>query len=153
MKFMANWGTLVLVAGTLALGACANITPVTPPPVSDTAYSGYGVVQSIELVSEAATGIAGSGIGAGTIAGAVVGGIVGSQVGDGQGKTAAMVLGAAGGAYVGHELEKRNQQAVQGYKFTIRMDNGSSQTVTQTVNADIRVGERVRIVNGVVQRY
>jgi outer membrane lipoprotein SlyB len=88
-----------------------------------------------------------------TIAGAVVGGIVGSQVGEGQGKTAATVLGAAGGAYVGHEMEKRSQQQTQAYRFTIRMSNGAVQTMTQTTLADIRVGDRVMIENGVARRY
>jgi outer membrane lipoprotein SlyB len=84
----------------------------------------------------------------------VVGGIVGSQVGSGSGKTAATVIGAAGGAYAGHELEKRSQQQqTDAYKFTIRMNDGSYQTVTQTTSADIRVGDRVRIENGVAQRY
>lgn len=94
-----------------------------------------------------------TGIGAGTIAGAVIGGVVGNQVGSGSGNTAATVLGAAGGAYVGHELEKRNQQAREAYKFTIRMQDGTHQTVTQTTNADLRVGDRVQIDNGVVRRY
>ncbi len=94
-----------------------------------------------------------SGIGAGAVVGGVVGGILGHQVGSGQGNTAATVLGAAGGAYAGHEIEKRNQPQADAYKFTIRMRDGSYQTVTQTSIDDIRVGDRVRIDNGVARRY
>lgn len=113
-------------------------------------YAMYGTVQSIELVRQERTG---STIGLGTIAGAVVGGIVGNQIGSGKGNTAATVVGAAGGAYVGHELENRNQQQVDTYRVTIRMENGSHQTLIQDTSDDIRVGDRVRIENGVARRY
>ena len=73
-------------------------------------------MQSVELVRKD-----NSGVGAGTIVGAVVGGIVGNQVGKGRGNTAATVIGAAGGAYAEHEIEKRNQQPSNAYKLTIRM--------------------------------
>jgi len=145
------------LAAILALGACSN-TPFstsgsgTSYPQSNV-YPGYGVVQSIELVKQASTGIGGSGIGAGTVIGGVVGGVVGSQVGSGEGKTAATVLGAAGGAYAGHELEKRSQQQTNAYKITVRMNDGSYQTLIQSTSADLRVGDRVKIENGVAQRY
>lgn len=142
----------------LSASGCADMNGPTNTSGTGTtypqsgAYTSYGVVQSIELVRQDTAGNAG--IGVGTIAGAVVGGIVGSQVGSGSGKTAATVIGAAGGAYAGHELEKRSQQQqTDAYKFTIRMNDGSYQTVTQTTSADIRVGDRVRIENGVAQRY
>lgn len=146
------------VAAALALGACTSMnTPVNtytsnpayPQPTNaNQAYPSYGVVQSIDLVTQDHAGI-----GVGTIAGAVIGGIVGNQVGGGTGNTAATVLGAAGGAYAGHELEKRNQQQVNAYKLTIRMNDGTYQTVTQTSSADIRVGDRVQIDNGVARRF
>lgn len=154
-------GSIIGLVAVLTLGACADVNspygsantyPQQSTPYSG-AYAGYGVVQSIEIVNVDRAGIGGSGIGAGTIAGAVVGGIVGHQVGGGVGNTAATVLGAAGGAYAGHELEKRNQQQTQAYKLTIRMNDGSYQTVTQTTNPDIRVGDRVQVENGVARRY
>lgn len=85
----------------------------------------------------------------------MVGGILGNQVGGGSGKTAATVLGAAGGAYAGHTLEKNNQanQQVNAYKFTVRLNNGSYQTVTQSTTGDIRVGDRVQIDKGTLRRY
>lgn len=151
---------LLAAALVLSLGACANTnTPMASssgsayPPVANagSAYIRYGVIQSIELVPMG-NGTAG-GVGAGTVAGAVVGGILGKQIGKGSGNTAATVLGAAGGAYAGYELERRNQQQANGYKFTIRLNDGSYQTVTQVANADIRVGDRVQIDNGVASRY
>ena len=161
MKTINKFGSVLGLATLLALGGCesmnspantagsGNVYPQSTNASSN--YTQYGVVQSIDLVRH--DGIGGTGIGVGTIAGAVVGGIVGNQIGSGQGNTAATVLGAAGGAYAGNQLEKRNQQQTDGYKFTIRMRDGSYQTLTQTTNADIRVGDRVQIDNGVARRY
>ncbi|MCP8687479.1 glycine zipper 2TM domain-containing protein [Marinobacterium sedimentorum] len=119
---------------------------------NQTIYSGYGVVQSIELVRQESSG--NGGVGIGTIAGAVVGGVVGSQVGSGHGSTAASIIGAAGGAYIGHELENRQQtQTADVYSVRVRMENGSTQTLLLSNNPDLRVGDRVRISNGMMERY
>lgn len=161
MNTMNKIGSALSLATLLALGGCAN----TQPNYGNSSYPqsnqgsganvGYGVVQSIEVVRQDNDGVGGSGVGAGTILGAVVGGLVGNQVGGGSGKTAATVLGAAGGAYAGNQIEKRNQNQnpSEAYRFTIRMNNGSYQTVTQTSIGDIRTGDRVRIENGVARRY
>jgi len=147
--------TLALVA-VLALGACGSTQGPTGTPGPGTSYptsSGatnvyYGVVQMIEQVR-----LENTGIGPGAIVGAVVGGIVGNQIGKGGGNTAATVLGAAGGAYAGHQLEKRSAQTSDAYRVTVRMADGSYQSVTQSAGDDIRVGDRVQLVNGVAQRY
>jgi outer membrane lipoprotein SlyB len=168
MTTMNKFGSVLGLAAVLTLGGCETMNTPANTSSSGTAYpqstnsggvySGYGVVQSIEHVQQGNTGntgIGGSGIGIGTIAGAVVGGIVGNQVGSGRGNTAATVIGAAGGAYVGHEIDKRQQQPQTAdlYRFSIRMDSGSYQTLTQNTVADLRVGDRVHIDNGVARRY
>lgn len=154
MKTMHKTGSVLALAALLALGGCQTMAPANTgntgaayPQSSYGAYTGYGVVQSIELVQQGTSGIGGA------VMGGIVGGILGHQVGSGQGNTAATVLGAAGGAYAGHELEKRNQPQANAYKFNIRMQDGSYQSVTQTTIDDIRVGDRVRIDNGVARRY
>jgi outer membrane lipoprotein SlyB len=159
MKTLNNLTALAAVVGTLMLGACASTTPLnntnagTAYPQQNTSnYTQYGVVQSIALVAQNSPST--NTIGAGTIAGAVIGGVIGHQVGGGTGNTVATVLGAAGGAYAGHELENRNQvQQVNAYQLTVRMNDGSYQTLTQSTSNDIRVGDSVRIDNGVAQRY
>jgi len=122
-----------------------------------TIYSGYGIVQSIELVrqdSQDNQGIGGSGVGLGAVAGAVVGGVVGHQVGSGSGNTAATIIGAVGGAYLGNELENRQQQQyTEAYRVTVRMENRTTQTLLLSNNPGFRVGDRVRISNGVMERY
>ena len=110
-------------------------------------------MESIGRVKAEPDGIAGSGIGVGAVAGAGVGGLAGSQVGGGKGKVAATVLGAAGGAYVGNEIENRQRQADDAYRITVRMDDGSRQSLTQDTETNLRVGDRVRVGDGVVQRY
>lgn len=117
-------------------------------------YSGYGVVQSIELVRQSSQGDQG-GVGLGAIAGAVVGGVVGHQVGAGSGNTAATIIGAVGGAYLGNELENRQQQQItEAYRVTVHMENRTTQTLLlSNNNPGFRAGDRVRISNGVMERY
>jgi len=153
MKTMNGARSVLGMIAALALAGCASTAPSWPHgelASPGNASSEYGVVQSIERVQQ---GNSGSRVGLGTVAGAVVGGIVGNQVGSGRGNTAATVLGAAGGAYVGHELENRNQQQTEAYRITVRMEDGSSQTLTQSTTGGLREGDQVRAGNGVVQRY
>ena len=162
MKIWNGIGPSLGLAGILALAACASSAPQAPvsqPGVvysgADRPWSGYsgnGVVQSITPVQKDYQGVGGSGYGLGTLAGAVIGGVAGNQVGGGKGKTAATVAGTAGGAYVGHQIEKRNQ-GPDSYSFSVRMDNGSYQTLTQATTGSLNVGDRVRIENGFMQRY
>jgi outer membrane lipoprotein SlyB len=83
-------------------------------------------------------------VGLGTVAGGVVGGLLGNQVGGGSGKTAMTVLGAAGGAFAGNQIEK-NMKKVTVYQVRVRMNDGSVRTVE--VSSSIPVGSRV-IVEG-----
>jgi outer membrane lipoprotein SlyB len=136
-----------------------NTYPVTTQPTVNyptQTYSGHGVVQSVEQVGQAPEVTGGSGIGLGAVAGAVVGGLVGNQVGGGSGKAVATVIGAAGGAYVGHGIENRQPQVQDRpdvLKVTVRMSDGSYQELLQPLDADFRVGDRVRVGDGVLQRY
>ena len=83
-------------------------------------------------------------VGLGTVAGGVVGGLLGNQVGGGNGKTAMTVLGAAGGAFAGNQIEK-NMKKVTVYQVRVRMNDGSTRNVE--VSSSIPVGSRV-IVEG-----
>lgn len=110
------------------------------------ACTNCGVVESAVAVQRAGqvNGIANSGIGVGAVAGGLVGGLLGNQVGGGSGKTAATVLGAAGGAYAGHAIEK-NTKKVTVYQMRIRMNDGTIRTVEQ--GSAIAAGSRV-VVDG-----
>jgi len=137
---------------TLALGACSPMNgepyPANPNVAgARNAYPVLGVVQSIEPVRSRDNGV-----GLGTVAGALVGGVLGNQVGAGRGNAVATVAGVAGGAYVGHELETRQENTISEYRITVRMDDGSYQGVTQRADRNFRVGDRVRFENGDLQR-
>ena len=123
----------------------------TGPGYNNSASMGYGVIESIQVTQggDARTS------GAGAIIGGLVGAVAGSQVGSGSGRTAATVAGGVAGAAVGNNVE-RNRAANSGqemYQVNIRMDNGEYRSVVQDSAYDLRVGNRVRLVDGRVYRY
>ena len=141
----------VLVAATSALTGCSSTpTSYDTPTYSSydtSAASTYGTIDSITVTRGSS-----SGVGAGAVVGGVVGGLVGSQVGSGSGRTAATAAGAIAGAVVGNEMQKnRNERDM--YQINVRMDNGDYRTVVQDSVADLRVGNRVRVVDGRAYRY
>ncbi|MCZ2498525.1 glycine zipper 2TM domain-containing protein [Xylophilus sp. Kf1] len=94
-----------------------------------------GRVESVTPIQEAAPA---SGLGA--VAGGVLGAVLGNQVGHGNGRAAATLLGAGGGAYLGNTVEKRTRTATT-YQIRVRMDDGSVRTYNHT--QAVPVGERV----------
>ena len=104
-----------------------------------------GVVQSVR---EIATKGEGSGLGA--VGGAVVGGVLGHQVGGGRGQDIATVVGAVGGAVAGNEVEKRAKSG-KSYEITVRLEDGSSRVINEANAPSWRTGDRVKVINGVIQ--
>jgi outer membrane lipoprotein SlyB len=124
-----------------------------PVQVAQNVCQVCGVVESSTPVQRQGrvNGIGNSEIGVGTVAGGVLGGILGNQIGGGSGKTAATVLGAAGGAYAGNRIEK-NMSKVTVYQMRIRMNDGSYRTIEQSngIAAGSRVvveGDTVRVAS------
>ena len=103
-----------------------------------------GTVASIHTVL-----LKGDSTGLGAVAGGVTGALVGNQIGRGNGNTAMTILGAAGGAFAGNEIEK-NVKKHYSYRVTVHMDDGSIRTVSQPSAPAVTVGERVRVVDGTV---
>jgi outer membrane lipoprotein SlyB len=101
-----------------------------------------GVIESIRTVETK-----GQASGVGAVAGGVAGAVVGSQFGRGTGRTALGVLGAAGGAYAGHEIEK-NIKKTTSWSIGVRMEDGSFRTVSRPSQPVFTVGEKVKILNG-----
>lgn len=118
--------------------------PAAPP------CSNCGVVESVVAVQRQAPveGIAGTPVTVGTVAGGVVGGLLGNQIGNGGGRTAATVLGAAGGAYAGNAIEK-NMKKYTAYQVRVRMNDGTVRTVEQ--RASVAAGSRVVLEGGAVR--
>lgn len=86
----------------------------------------------------------------GTVGGAVVGGLLGNQIGSGRGRTAATVAGAVGGTIAGNEIEKR-VNTTKGYEITVRFEDGSSRVINAASAPTWRTGDRVKVVDGVIQ--
>ncbi len=140
---------LILMAGAAALGGCAYPEPY---PVYSTApvvqqRTEYGVVESIELYP----GGSGSPVNLGTILGGIAGGVLGHQIGGGRGNTAATIAGAVGGAVVGNQVEKANER--DRYRAIVRLDSGGTVALNEFGQGELRVGDRVRVVNSRVYRY
>jgi outer membrane lipoprotein SlyB len=149
-----------LVATSAILGGCASNSSQPygndayrdgyNTSYRDSAAAGYGTIESIQVTNgEARTS------GAGAIVGGLVGALAGNQVGSGGGRTAATVAGGVAGAAIGNNVE-RNRNAGDGqqmYAVNIRLDNGEYRTIVQDSVYDLRVGNRVRVVDGRVYRY
>lgn len=141
----------LMIAGTAVLSGCAS-TNNPPQQVSyqqsQNESATYGTIESIQI-KQAKAGTSG----AGAVAGGLVGALLGNQVGSGSGRTAATVAGAVGGAVVGNNVEGNRNQAQDEYQISVRMDNGDYRIVNQDSVYDLRVGNRVRLVDGRLYRY
>jgi outer membrane lipoprotein SlyB len=136
-----------LLAGVAVLSGCASTSqqPQQVGYVNNEAAS-YGTIESIQVMQPRGSS------GAGAVTGGLIGGLLGNQVGSGSGRTAATVAGAVGGAVVGNNVEN-NRNAAQEYQVSVRMDNGDYRIVKQDSIYDLRVGARVRLVDGRLYRY
>jgi outer membrane lipoprotein SlyB len=104
-----------------------------------------GVVQSVQEVD-----VKGSGSGVGAVGGAVVGGVVGHQVGEGDTRKIGAVVGAVAGGLLGNEIEKE-VRTTKTFEIAVRFDDGSSRVITEATASPWRVGDKVKVVNGVIQ--
>ena len=132
-----------------ALSPAARAHPAparSPAPVAAAARCAEcGVIQSVREVNAK-----GEGSGVGAVGGAVVGGLLGNQVGQGDGRKIATVVGAVGGALGGNEIEKR-VKSTKSYEITVRFDDGSSRVITEANTPTWRAGDKVKVINGVIQ--
>lgn len=145
----ANTLTALMVAATALLSGCASTQAPSQVSYSQPAESAsYGTIESIQI---AQTKPANSG--AGAVTGGLVGALLGNQIGSGSGRTAATVAGAVGGAVVGNKVESDRNQGRENYQISVRMDNGDYRIVNQDSVYDLRVGNRVRLVDGRLYRY
>ena len=106
-----------------------------------------GAVERIEVINRGT----GNNV-TGTIIGGIIGGLIGTQIGSGSGRTAATIAGAVGGAAAGNVIEGRSRTAHETFRVTVRLDNGSLQTVTQENISDLRTGDRVRLDGNMIHR-
>ena len=120
--------------------------PTQNYPVQNQSYQ-LGYVDRIEVITRGASSNV-----TGTIIGGIIGGLIGTQIGSGSGRTAATVAGAVGGAVAGNVIEGRRRTDHETFRVTVRLDNGSMQTVTQENINDLRTGDRVRLDGNQISR-
>jgi len=144
----------VCVAAAVGLAGCAD-QPYQAQSSQQYPSGGYqsqstytGTVDRIEVVAKKDPNNI-----AGTVIGGIIGGLIGHQIGGGTGNTVATIAGAAGGAYAGNQIQSRKRADHETFRVTVRMDNGSYQTVTQENIMDLRTGDRVRVDGNSISRY
>jgi outer membrane lipoprotein SlyB len=139
------------------LSAC-GVNPTLPASAPVSTYPAtlpvttleYGRITNIELFQG---GAASSGI---NVPGAIVGGVAGAIVGDALsgGRSAATVLGGAAGAAIGSQVGRAQTpaSATPVYRLTLQTDSGAFRTYDVPTTGDLRIGDRVRVENGVIYR-
>ncbi len=123
----------------------AERAPLPPAAVAAPRCTNCGTVENVRVLEQK-----GDGSGIGAVAGGVAGAVVGKQFGKGSGRTIMTILGAAGGAYAGHEAEK-HIRAKKHWEVSVRLDDGSSRLLTYEAEPAWRSGDRVRYVNGALE--
>ncbi len=136
-----------LAFASISLNACADVVPAEPesrPRVAERIE--LGTVEGIELYREGNS----SPVGAGAVLGGIAGGVVGHQIGHGRGNDVATIAGALGGAYIGNRVQNSNER--DRYRISVKLDNGAKLVLDQVGEGELRVGDRVRVVNDRVFR-
>ncbi len=116
-----------------------------PPPIVAAICRECAVIEEVREVEKA-----GQGSGAGAVGGAVVGVVLGHQMGGGRGKDVATVLGALGGGLAGNAIEKNAKKTIE-YQIIIRYEDGTKGLFTQATPPSWRAGDKVKVINGVIQ--
>lgn len=153
---------LTTTLATIAVAATAACTtaPATAPAYSSsgyyqtapapvpaysrsTPYSDEGVVRAIDVIP-----VASRPSGAGVILGAIVGGVVGNQFGSGSGRALTTIGGAVAGGVAGNAIEQRSRREDEVYRVSVRFQDGSVRDFDYQQIGALRVGDRVRLVDG-----
>jgi len=124
----------------------AQAAPVAQAPLPAVPAGVFGTVESVKEVTTPGDGR--SGVGA--IGGGIAGAVLGNQFGHGTGRSIMTVLGAAGGALAGKEIEKQHN-ATKHWDVTVRMDDGSYRTLSSPSLPYWHAGNRVRFLDGKLQ--
>lgn len=155
---MKNMNPIWLAPIALAVGLVGCAMPNQQPyygsspapsqnyPAQAQSYQ-LGYVDRIEVINRSASDNA-----TGTIIGGIIGGLIGTQIGSGRGRTAATIAGAVGGAAAGNVIEGRRRANHETFRVTVRLDNGSMQTITQDNINDLQTGDRVRLDGNMINR-
>ncbi len=113
----------------------------TPKPVVKPGV--LGTVVAVREVEQK-----GEGKGLGAVGGGLAGAVLGHNIGDHN--KLVTILGAAGGAFVGNQVEKQ-ARATKHWELTVRYDDGTTQTFASEAQPFWHQGDRVRLYEGRLQ--
>ena len=148
------------VAAAMLAGCATSQYPVSqtyPGTYPSTSYpvagTEFGRIVNIEYLPVGSVAPRNSGI-LGAVVGGVAGALLGSTIGGGTGRAAATVLGGVAGAAVGNNVQRRQDGVLTtpGYRIVVQTDQGAVRTYEVPAAGDLRIGERVRVDNGVIYR-
>lgn len=162
----ASYPSTPVYPSTSSYPSVSTPAPSVYPSASSTAQTAPAAVeagrvtdiQQVQMGATSATNPSVRNAVVGGIIGAVVGNMAGKHINSGDNRTAATVLGAAGGAAVGNRMGQRQENtAASGaggaaYRVTVQTDQGAWRTYEVGALGDLRVGDRVRVENGVIYR-
>jgi outer membrane lipoprotein SlyB len=114
------------------------------PPAAPAICVNCGTIESVTEKTQK-----GEGTGIGAVAGGVAGGLLGSQIGGGSGKTAATVVGVAGGAVAGHQAERYIRKTTK-WEIIVRFEDGTAREFDFNTQPAWRVGDKVKVENNVI---
>jgi uncharacterized protein YcfJ len=123
----------------------AQLPPSPPPPAPRPICRECGVIDGVHEIEKA-----GKASGGGAIGGAIVGGVLGHQTGGGRGHDVMTVLGAVGGGLAGNAIEK-NVTKTKEYEILVRFEDGSTRIIKMPTAPAWRVGDKVKVIDGVIQ--
>jgi outer membrane lipoprotein SlyB len=117
-----------------------------PQPVESKPVVKPGLLGTVESVREVVQDGQSKGIGA--VAGGAVGGVLGHNLK--HDSKLVTLVGAAAGAFIGNEAEKR-QRATKHWEMTVRLDDGTTQVISSEATPFWHQGDRVRLLDGKLQ--
>ncbi len=148
---LAACGSSVPLYGPAPVSSYPSPYPATAAPAP--ASLEYGRVANIEVFQPGATsGINVPGAILGAVAGAVVGNVAGRAVGGSSTRDTAAVLGGVAGAAVGSQAGRTGTTGAPVYRVGIQTDQGVFRTYDVPAIGELRIGDRVRVENGVIYR-
>ena len=103
----------------------------------------FGTVVAVREVEQQ-----GEGKGVGAVGGGLAGAVLGHNIGDHN--KLVTVLGAAGGALLGNQIEK-TARATKHWELTVNFDDGTTQTLSSEAQPFWHQGDRVRLYEGKLQ--
>ena len=101
-----------------------------------------GVIESVQEIEQK-----GENPIAGPIIGGIAGAVLGHQFGEGRGKTVGTAVGAGAGILGGKVIEEK-VRATKRWETTVRLNDGSTKTISSESQPAWHAGERVRVVEG-----